>query len=512
MSVTLRHKPNTVDFLGNGNGFEFLLSGRETPATLGKYSFKTGNLSGITEGSLIVFTVNGMELTYTVSNLFSKVQSGDFVIWNGNGVQPPSGDVYSYLSGVLNKNYYISENFDVSCTDSTNGATLVFDARTAGYIPVEIKVTTSTHSAIGNWFEKLTDHDATYDGADAVRADNYGLALRLNANGKSSDWFVLHPDNVGRVRYVPKMLGSYMGDPVAPGIVGEIGWEKTEQPLPYTLQYAEIFGNPARIFEVSTFPTHSTYYMMDGELLNGHAALGLADWDNGTGETEVISTTDKILVFGKDTGCTVDIRRNNIEYIYLYSNTARKADVEITAHKSDGTFEVVTISVDMDAHTIHRVCYGPDILGVDDVIYFDVACGSWGRTYIVRPSLYENIHFLLYNKYGLLEPVECMGESVETTADGTSMSIGGKYDVEVTNAYERYTARTEMMHSDELRAIAQGIQRAKGFVLIGETWEPIRIEPTSIVYHDSGEDMLQAEFSYRFYNNQKCNNLKYGIL
>ena len=243
-------------------------------------------------------------------------------------------------------------------------------------------------------------------------------------------------------------------------------------------------------------------------------ALNLADWQTAMGASATLSEYKDIRDFASPTGLTVRTYASLPQYAYfllfnIYQDTAltRSLAVRVDVRTKDGhTFPLDMGTVTVQNYNIVRIPLSPSALGIpsaEDVLSYTVtaqnASGAvWTRTFVLERKLHGAQEFLLQNRYGLLETLSTYTSAVEEETEGSDTVKGGVVGADITDTATVHTARTGYKPEREIQLVADAMRNRFNYRIVDGKAVPIAILPDTLTVTDTAEDLVEAEFQYRF--------------
>ena len=281
--------------------------------------------------------------------------------------------------------------------------------------------------------------------------------------------------------------------------------------LKYRLAYTDVSGE---IPQAGVVKRSQECILTAGRLDDSHHALNLADWQTSMGASATLSEYKDIRDFASPTGLTVRTYTTLPQYAYfllfnIYQDNAhtKSLAVRVDVRTKDGhTFPLDMGSVTVQNYNIVRIPLSPSALGIpsaDDVLSYTVtaqnASGAvWARTFVLERKPHGAQEFLLQNRHGLLETLSTYTSAVEEETDGSDTVKNGVVGADITDTATVHTARTGYKPEREIQLVADAMRGRFNYRIIDGRAVPIAILPDTLTVTDTAEDLLEAEFQYRF--------------
>ena len=250
-----------------------------------------------------------------------------------------------------------------------------------------------------------------------------------------------------------------------------------------------------------------------GRLDDTHQALNLADWETDMGAAAKLSEYTDIRDFGSPTGLTVRSYAELPQYAYfLLFNTlesashSRQLNVGVIVRMKDGGIHTANQGqVTVANYNIVRLPLSVAALGLDPsgMLSYTVSIrnesgAKWTRTYVLGRKPIGAQEFLLQSRYGLLESLSTVTSAVEEQTDGSDTVKNGVVGADITDTATVHTARTGYRTAREIQLVADAMRNRHNYRIIGDRAVPIAVIPDTLTVTDTAEDLMEAEFQYRF--------------
>ena len=501
MAVHILSHPFQLDFAGNRP--QFVLRGNPviTRGTTSEAAYQITEMPAV--GSTIRLEVGGQSFVFVVATIAQADGQPDKIGYYAIS-QPLL--LKQELERKLAGNYKVRQFCSITIDNALN---------------VSITATQRDSNSITLTFSSGTlTLTASTVGIERVEKSNYQLLTQLEveryANGIVSTIktpeLMLHFDGSNNAVLPLDILNSYFSEPDIP-LVAESFAARTLRSamLKYTLHYAEVFGDTPTVQIISQTPA---FLLANGTLEDYFHALNRADYVTAMGDQATLSAHPEIRNYGCDNGLRVSSFESMPQYAYFllfdtsndstYSRTMR---VTVSTLLKDGTRQTTdkgTLTV--SNFTIVRIpCSAAslDIADVANVISYDVKVvnqsgETWMRTYLLGSTPYFASVFLMQNRYGVLESFYAFSEAEEQTVEGEEVIRDGEIAIDITDTSTVYTARTGFRSRRELALVAQAMRSRFNYRINGTRPVPIVILPDSLIVSDEKEDLVEAEFSYRY--------------
>ena len=281
--------------------------------------------------------------------------------------------------------------------------------------------------------------------------------------------------------------------------------------LKYRLAYTDVSGE---IPQAGVVKRSQECILTAGRLDDSHHALNLADWQTTMGANATLSEYKDIRDFASPTGLTVRTYASLPQYAYfllfnIYQDTSftRSLAVKVDVKLKDGhTFPLDMGSVTVQNYNIVRVPLSPSALGIPsagDVLSYTITAKNatgevWTRAFVLEHKPHGAQEFLLQNRYGLLETLSTYTSAVEEETDGSDTVKNGVVGVDVTDTATVHTARTGYKTEREIQLVADAMRGRFNHCILDGRAVPIAILPDTLTVTDTAEDLVEAEFQYRF--------------
>lgn len=343
--------------------------------------------------------------------------------------------------------------------------------------------------------------DSYLPGADDAVLPNYRVAVRfqvesLNHRGYTP-WVCFSPvDSLTSVD--TSLLLSYLSDPSLPESVDEF------QPYPlysftlrYRLEYAEVYGQTPLYQDRQSTSWHQ---LLPGELEQSRALQLLPDWCDHHPDRTLDS---RVIVLGSDDHRTVSIRRNELDYLYLFSYSQFRT-VKVLAHLyADSPDPVVyTHQFDLESDTVHALPVNPTLLGAMPMhtamlleIYDSDDQLLFSRIYVISESVTDTAQLYLADKYGLLRSFIPRTLSRSLTFEAEQLRHTYARSQAVTRRSETFSASSFPLPARDADLLADSLPN-KAFILIGTQLHPLRILPSNFTTFTSDQNLTTLTFDF----------------
>lgn len=493
MSISVISSPHAVCWAKNRNEYrlqcnDLVSQGR---VYVGGFNFSTIPPAGCH----VVLSVDGRELVYSVVS--------------SNPVGAYEVSSAAMLRSRLAGNYYITQMFDTNLS----GNSVLIQGKSAGRHSVEIFATTADGVRDDSiWSFGLVPGD---EGADEVRLDNYAVAVRLevvvndynNLHTYLSEYSFLHPDDNGMVSVRLDALAGLIPQPDLPS-ANDAQWQLlTNAMVKFRISYGEVWGNPVPL--VNSMVSESSYHFaLCGEVADRFARLNLPDWF--CANDSLLGEDDMFWILGEDSGAASVVRSGQKYYVYgmfhnknIDAGTTRGVNLYVYDENGAqiGSKQFLALN-----GSVYRLDLSPKTLGVDDRRCFSVrisgSMGSWDRLFSVVPDMFDQQSLLLQSKYGVLLPWVVSDVRREVVVEADSMAVDRRRYLDVSEAFEVYTATTPYLSRFDARRMASCLAQQYHYLLCGSAWLRITIEPGTFLVRHEKDNMVRVEFQYRFVENQ----------
>lgn len=498
MAVTLREQPNPLDFAGNGT--RFLLKG--TPVlTAGSRSRSVWRVSAL-PSSVLTVGFGGTVLDFQISMPYQAKDNALRI-----AAYTDTGMLRSELTTKIAGNYTIARLYDVTVADDLTitflskdygGETVTLDGNGSGDIE-QVEQTTGVarvqrpNYGVLAWFEVTR-----YNGGAVQELATPDMILHLGA------------DNIAELPL--EILRHYFAAADVPSLTETFNaYPLLYATLKYRLAYTDVSGE---IPQAGVVKRSQECILTAGRLDDSHHALNLADWQTSMGASATLSEYKDIRDFASPTGLTVRTYTTLPQYAYfllfnIYQDNAhtKSLAVRVDVRTKDGhTFPLDMGSVTVQNYNIVRIPLSPSALGIpsaDDVLSYTVtaqnASGAvWARTFVLERKPHGAQEFLLQNRHGLLETLSTYTSAVEEETDGSDTVKNGVVGADITDTATVHTARTGYKPEREIQLVADAMRGRFNYRIIDGRAVPIAILPDTLTVTDTAEDLLEAEFQYRF--------------
>ena len=410
------------------------------------------------------------------------------------------------LQSKIAEHYTISRHYDVTLADDL---TLTFLSKEYGG-----EVVTVDGNGSGN-IEQLEQ----VAGVARVLHPNYGVFARFEVTRYSGGAvqtletpdMILHLDADDLAELPLDILRSYFTAADVPSLAETFAaYPLQYATLKFRLTYSDVSGEIPQVGVLK----HSQEAMLSaGRLDDTHQALNLADWETDMGAAAKLSEYTDIRDFGSPTGLTVRSYAELPQYAYfLLFNTlesashSRQLNVGVIVRMKDGGIHTANQGqVTVANYNIVRLPLSVAALGLDpsDVLSYTVSIrnesgAKWTRTYVLGRKPIGAQEFLLQSRYGLLESLSTDTSAVEEQTDGSDTVKNGVVGADITDTATVHTARTGYRTAREIQLVADAMRNRHNYRIIGDRAVPIAVIPDTLTVTDTAEDLMEAEFQYRF--------------
>ena len=497
MAVTIREQPNPLDFAGNRP--RFLLKG--TPvATAGSKSRSAWRVNAL-PSSVLTVGFGDTVLDFQITSPYQARDRADRIAGYTD-----TSMLKKELQSKIAEHYTISRHYDVTLADDL---TLTFLSKEYGG-----EVVTVDGNGSGN-IEQLEQ----VSGVARVLRPNYGVFARFEVTRYSGGAvqtletpdMILHLDADDLVELPLDILRSYFTAADVPSLSETFAaYPLQYATLKFRLTYSDVSGEIPQVGVLK----HSQEAMLSaGRLDDSHQALNLADWETDMGAAAKLSEYTDIRDFGSPTGLTVRSYVELPQYAYfLLFNTlesashSRQLNVGVIVRMKDGGIHTANQGqVSVANYNIVRLPLSVAALGLDpsDVLSYTVSIrnesgAKWTRTYVLGRKPIGAQEFLLQSRYGLLECLSTDTSAVEEQTDGSDTVKNGVVGADITDTATVHTARTGYRTAREIQLVADAMRSRHNYRIIGGRAVPIAVIPDTLTVTDTAEDLMEAEFQYRF--------------
>ena len=497
MAVTIREQPHPLDFAGNCP--RFLLKG--TPvATAGSKSRSAWRVNAL-PSSVLTVGFGDTVLDFQITSPYQARDRADRIAgYNDTSM------LKKELQSKIAEHYTISRHYDVTLADDL---TLTFLSKEYGG-----EVVTVDGNGSGN-IEQVEQ----VAGVARVQRPNYGVlawfeVTRYNGGAvqtlETPD-MILHLDADDLVELPLDILRSYFTAADVPSLAETFAaYPLQYATLKFRLTYSDVSGEIPQVGVLK----HSQEAMLSaGRLDDTHQALNLADWETDMGAAAKLSEYTDIRDFGSPTGLTVRSYAELPQYAYfLLFNTlesashSRQLNVGVIVRMKDGGIHTANQGqVSVANYNIVRLPLSVAALGLDPsgMLSYTVSIrnesgAKWTRTYVLGRKPVGAQEFLLQSRYGLLESLSTDTSAVEEQTDGSDTVKNGVVGADITDTATVHTARTGYRTAREIQLVADAMRSRHNYRIIGGRAVPIAVIPDTLTVTDTAEDLIEAEFQYRF--------------
>ena len=498
MAVTIREQPHPLDFAGNGT--RFLLKG--TPIlTAGSKSRSVWRVDAL-PSSVLTVTFGDTVLDFQISTPYQAHDNAQRI-----AAYTDTGMLRTELTTKIAGNYTIARFYEVIVS---NDLTLTFRSYDYGGEVVTLD---------GNGSGDIEQVEQVA-GVARVQRPNYGVlawyeVTRYNGGAVQelvTPDMILHLDADNLAELPLEILRHYFAAADVPSLTETFNaYPLLYATLKYRLAYTDVSGE---VPQAGVVKRSQECILTAGRLDDRHHALNLADWQTAMGASATLSEYKDIRDFASPTGLTVRTNTSLPQYAYfllfnIYQNTThtRSLAVRVDVRTKDGhTFSLDMGSVTVQNYNIVRIPLSPSALGIpsaDDVLSYTVtaqnASGAvWSRTFVLERKPHGAQEFLLQNRYGLLETLSTYTSAVDEQTDGSDTVKNGVVGVDVTDTATVHTARTGYKPEREIQLVADAMRNRFNYRYVDGRAVPIAILPDTLTVTDTAEDLVEAEFQYRF--------------
>ena len=497
MAVTIREQPHPLDFAGNCP--RFLLKG--TPvATAGSKSRSAWRVNAL-PSSVLTVGFGDTVLDFQITSPYQARDRADRIAgYNDTSM------LKKELQSKIAEHYTISRHYDVTLADDL---TLTFLSKEYGG-----EVVTVDGNGSGN-IEQLEQ----VSGVARVLHPNYGVLARFEVTRYSGGAvqtletpdMILHLDADDLAELPLDILRSYFTAADVPSLSETFAaYPLQYATLKFRLTYSDVSGEIPQVGVLK----HSQEAMLSaGRLDDTHQALNLADWETDMGAAAKLSEYTDIRDFGSPTGLTVRSYAELSQYAYfLLFNTlesashSRQLNVGVIVRMKDGGIHTANQGqVSVANYNIVRLPLSVAALGLDPsgMLSYTVSIrnesgAKWTRTYVLGRKPVGAQEFLLQSRYGLLESLSTDTSAVEEQTDGSDTVKNGVVGADITDTATVHTARTGYRTAREIQLVADAMRSRHNYRIIGGRAVPIAVIPDTLTVTDTAEDLIEAEFQYRF--------------
>lgn len=499
MAVTIQEKPFTFDFAGNRT--RFLLRG--TPVSVnGRKSESVYKIQNLPSHFLVV-SFSDERYFFIITSATLAKNCPDRIANHTN-----ASSLKAELQSKIAENYYISRHYDVTIDDDL---TLTFVSKQYG-------ADTVTISGIeGDSILLLSKTD----GIERKMKSNYQVFARFEITRHheggvqtvESPEMLLHPGSDNIAELPVEILRSYFSAADIPSPTETYAAHILQYAtLKYRLTFSEVYGdNPA----VGVLKHSAEMFLSAGCSDEEHRSMNRADWVTGMGANKRLSEHTDIRNYGCDSGLTVRSFHDMPQYAYFMlfadskpSTYSKSLTVNVTIRRSNGTtllfnpgvfiitnYNIVRMPLSVAA--LGLSAYSQDILSYS--VHVSNALGEvWTRTFVLESKPYGAQVFLLQNRYGVLESLYAETESLEERTEGSETVQNGIAGIDITDRSTIHTARTGYRGRRELQLVADAMRGRFNYRIVDGKAVPISVIPDTLTVKDDEEDLLSAEFHYRF--------------
>lgn len=497
MAVTIREQPHPLDFAGNRP--RFLLKG--TPvATAGSKSRSAWRVTAL-PSSVLTVGFGDTVLDFQITSPYQARDRADRIAGYTD-----TSMLKKELQSKIAEHYTISRHYDVTLADDL---TLTFLSKEYGG-----EVVTVDGNGSGN-IEQLEQ----VAGVARVLRPNYGVFARFEVTRYSGGAvqtletpdMILHLDSDDLAELPLDVLRSYFTAADVPSLAETFAaYPLQYATLKFRLTYSDVSGEIPQVGVLK----HSQEAMLSaGRLDDTHQTLNLADWETDMGAAAKLSEYTDIRDFGSPTGLTVRSYAELPQYAYfLLFNTlesashSRQLNVGVIVRMKDGGIHTANQGqVSVSNYNIVRLPLSVAALGLDPsgMLSYTVSIrnesgAKWTRTYVLGRKPIGAQEFLLQSRYGLLESLSTDTSAVEEQTDGSDTVKNGVVGADITDTATVHTARTGYRTAREIQLVADAMRSRHNYRIIGGRAVPIAVIPDTLTVTDTAEDLMEAEFQYRF--------------
>lgn len=497
MPVTIREQPHPFDFAGNPT--RYLLKG--TPlVTAGRKSKSSWRVNEL-PSTLLTLSYGETVFNFQITSASQARYYPDRI-----AAYTDTAQLQEELTSKIAENYTISRHYEVTVEDDL---TFTFVSKEYGADVVHLD---------GNGSGDI-EMLVLNDGIARTERPNYGVFAKFEITRYSSGSvqevetpeILLHL-NASNMAVLPlEILRSYFTAADVPSLTEAYN----VYPLLYAtikcrLTYSDIYGN---IPQVGVLKHSQEFLLSAGKLDNEHHSLNLADWGTAMGTNVRLSDYTDIRDFGCPNGLTVRSYAELPQYVYfMLFNTQRDATysrnltIKVSVCRKDrSTYAFDPGILTVTNRNIVRIPVSAQTLGLsaDDTLSYHIVVLnggglSWSRTYVLGQKPYNSQVFMLQNRYGLLETLYTDTSAIDEKTEGGDTVQNGVAGTDITDTATIHTARTGYKTTREIQTIADAMRNRFNYRIVGSRIVPIAIIPDTLTVTDTAEDLISAEFQYRF--------------
>lgn len=497
MPVTIREQPHPFDFAGNPT--RYLLKG--TPlVTAGRKSKSSWRVNEL-PSTLLTLSYGETVFNFQITSASQARYYPDRI-----AAYTDTAQLQEELTSKIAENYTISRHYEVTVEDDL---TITFVSKEYGADVVHLD---------GNGSGDI-EMLVLNDGIARTERPNYGVFAKFEITRYSSGSvqevetpeILLHLNDSTLAVLPLEILRSYFTAADVPSLTEAYN----VYPLLYAtikcrLTYSDIYGT---IPQVNVLKHSQEFLLSAGKLDNEHHSLNLADWGTAMGANVRLSDYTDIRDFGCPNGLTVSSYAELPQYVYfMLFNTQRDATysrnltVKVSVRRKDGsTYAFDPGILTVTNRNIVRIPVSIQALGLsaDDTLSYNIVVlngggASWARTYVLGQKPYNSQVFILQNRYGLLETLYTDTSAIDEKTEGGDTVQNGVAGTDITDTATIHTARTGFKTTREIQMIADAMRNRFNYRIVGSRIVPIAIIPDTLTVTDTAEDLISAEFQYRF--------------
>ncbi|MBR3577345.1 MAG: hypothetical protein IKN98_01040 [Bacteroidales bacterium] len=497
MPVTIREQPHPFDFAGNPT--RYLLKG--TPiVTAGQKSKSSWRVNAL-PSAVLTLSYGETVFNFQITSISQARYYPDRIAAYTDPAQ-----LQEELTSKIAENYTISRHYEVTVEDDL---TVNFLSKEYGADVVYLD---------GNGSGDIEMLVLNY-GIARTERPNYGVFAKFEITRYSSGSvqevetpeILLHLNDSNMAVLPLEILRSYFTAADVPSLTETYD----VYPLLYAtikcrLTYSDIYGI---VPQVNVLKHSQEFLLSAGKLDDEHHSLNLADWGTAMGANVRLSDYTDIRDFGCPNGLTVRSYAELPQYVYFLlfntqrdSSYSRNLTVNVSVRHKDGSTHVFNPGLlTVTNRNIVRIPVSVQALGLsaDDTLSYNVfvlngSSSAWSRTYVLGQKPYNSQVFLLQNRYGLLETFFTDTSAIDEKTEGGDTVQNGVAGTDITDTATIHTARTGYKTAREIQAIADAMRNRFNYRIVGSRIVPIAIIPDTLTVNDTAEDLISAEFQYRF--------------
>ncbi|MCR5549913.1 MAG: hypothetical protein K6F40_03110 [Bacteroidales bacterium] len=498
MPVTIREQPHPLDFAGNRT--RFLLRGNPV-VTIGSRNRSVWRINAL-PSSVLTVTCGDTVYDFAITTPYQALDNAGRIAAYTNATQ-----LQNELVKKVAENYAISRLYDVTVANDLTitflskdygGEAVTLDGNGSGDIELLEQTDGVARTERPNYGIFARFEVTRYYGGAVQTLDTPEMLLHLNA-----DYLAELPLEILR-QYFPAADVPFPTETFA-------AYPLRYATLKFRLTFSDMFGE---IPQVGVLKHSQEFLLSCGKLEEENRSLNLADWKTVMGTNVQLSYYDDIRDFGSPTGLTIRSYARFPQYAYFmlfneYRDNAytRILKVALSVMTRDGhTFPIEMGTVSVTNRNIVRIPLSVTALGIpsaDDVLSYTVKAvnesgSAWTRTFVIERRPHGSQEFLLQNRLGLLESLFTDTSASEEQTEGSDTMKNGEVGVDITDTATIYTARTGYRTARELQLVADATRSRFNHRIINGKAVPIAILPDTLTVTDTAEDLMEAEFQYRF--------------